>query len=632
MIKLTAGTSSIILPLHDTNGELQAWIDRHYATDLMRIMAPPSGIYTRRGSNLPFPNYAPLPAPKINQLVLPTGASRWGYTLLLATEEQKEEIYTAQNSDGLMTLHWSAPLVGDLGPTGQPLNEADSETNRTVKLLVHCLPPRPVTPRGRLQDNGETSVFGVSRRIENLEGAGYPQASDLFVIPVVDVRYFLQFLDTASMSAEDFTSDAGPHTDTFNGGAQTSAEKIYEYLIGRIPSGFAGELDGFVVCDDISPQYTTPPNFTTENDYENLGVVLDAFCWSHGLAFVPNITQVYKPTAATTETYAYGIVSVDESNVIYRGIGSNFGAIRGYASLGVSVRSTATSPVDKSPAETFSSHTGSKSFCGLPLLLSGGDTYRRCISGLRTMEGTPLPAEIQIQNDGAWEIQPPPDSFLRWPSRSDGSTVIKAMGDTRVTIRTEWILPLSEPELKQIARDYYYRLLWQFDYTFLGVQPWQQSAYDDVAVYSMEHCNGSYVCQTRVTSIPINMIADPVAVSNGSGQQSSGACTCTCIANGDMTLHGVETSSLWLISFSKPQVFEQLNGSITLPAGGYTVAWSNVASKWVLDVSASLTAAYADGSDATAATTMDAELTLEWAGPGESPILKLCVDGTVPAP
>jgi hypothetical protein len=514
MIKLTAGTSSIILPLHDTNGELQAWIDKHYATDLMRIMAPPSGLYTRRGSNLPFPNYAPLPAPKINQLVLPTGASRWGYTLLLATEEQKERIYVAQSETGLMTLDWSAPLVGDLGPTGQALNETVSETNRTVKLLVHCLPPRPVTPRGRLQDNGLTSLPGVSRRIEGLENNGYPQASDLFLIPVVDARYFLQFLDVGEMSAEDFESDEGPFSDVFDSGTDaTSAERIYTYLESLIPASLFPDLDGFVKCDDINPDYVTVPEWTITNDYENLGVVFDAFCWQHGLAFVPVVSQSYGlvDTTPIERHYAFAVVSVDESAILYRGnpdeTNSQFGAIRGYGGIGKSTRTTGTS------LSGFSQHYGGKKFCGVPLLIAGGDTYRRAkTDGTRTllMEGRPLAETVDIESPDGIANEPPPTVFNNWPATSTGSPVTKLMPDTKAKIRYAWSGNLSADEKTQIAKDYYNRFLWQFDYTFLGVQPWQQSAYDDVTVYCMSQMGSEYVCHTRVMSWALNTQADTI--------------------------------------------------------------------------------------------------------------------------
>lgn len=111
----------------------------------------------------------------------------------------------------------------------------------------------------------------------------------------------------------------------------------------------------------------------------------------------------------------------------------------------------------------------------------------------------------------------------------------------------------------------------------------------------------------------------------------SGGCACTCIDNGDLIVAGIETSSQWSVSLTE-QKFKQTYGNIVLPAGSYTMTWDSGSSKWTLDIGDDLTAAYLDGSDATSATTMDGTLTLEWGGLGTAPSLKLCVDGTIPAP
>jgi hypothetical protein len=62
------------------------------------------------------------------------------------------------------------------------------------------------------------------------------------------------------------------------------------------------------------------------------------------------------------------------------------------------------------------------------------------------------------------------------------------------------------------------------------------------------------------------------------------------------------------------------------------VEWDAGRSLWVQDIGASLTAFYNDGSDATADTTMDGEITLEWASLATQPEMKVCVTGTVPVP
>ncbi len=116
----------------------------------------------------------------------------------------------------------------------------------------------------------------------------------------------------------------------------------------------------------------------------------------------------------------------------------------------------------------------------------------------------------------------------------------------------------------------------------------------------------------------------------GSGSGGSGACRCACIDTGDMFVNGILTTSKWTVTFQKSQKRKQANGWIELPAGAYTITWSSARVLWVLDVGGYLSSYYSDGSDATSATTMDGELTMEWAALGSRPKVKLCITGTVP--
>ena len=120
----------------------------------------------------------------------------------------------------------------------------------------------------------------------------------------------------------------------------------------------------------------------------------------------------------------------------------------------------------------------------------------------------------------------------------------------------------------------------------------------------------------------------------GSGGSSGGgnaACPCTCLETGDILVNGIATTSRWQVTLPIVK-FEQANGDIRVPAGAYTVVWDEARTLWVFDVGDALVAYYNDGSSATADTTMDGEITLEWASLVTQPELKVCVTGTVPAP
>jgi hypothetical protein len=101
-----------------------------------------------------------------------------------------------------------------------------------------------------------------------------------------------------------------------------------------------------------------------------------------------------------------------------------------------------------------------------------------------------------------------------------------------------------------------------------------------------------------------------------------------------LTVGGKETTSRWSVALGEQSRLGDslVDGQIVLPAGDYIVVWSTVLNKWVLDIGDFLTAKYNDGSDATADTTMDGELTLEFVGAYSIPTLTLCVTGFVPAP
>lgn len=151
-----------------------------------------------------------------------------------------------------------------------------------------------------------------------------------------------------------------------------------------------------------------------------------------------------------------------------------------------------------------------------------------------------------------------------------------------------------------------------------------------VASWEIEEGAGPFVVFGRHDA-NVRAITGRFGSGGGGGGGSAGSCACVCIANGDIIVHGIETTSRWSFDMTA-QIFKQTHGSITFPAGTYVVVWDSGTSTWALDIGADLTAAYLNGSDATSATTMDGTLTLTWSALGAALSLQLCVDGTIPAP
>lgn len=158
---------------------------------------------------------------------------------------------------------------------------------------------------------------------------------------------------------------------------------------------------------------------------------------------------------------------------------------------------------------------------------------------------------------------------------------------------------------------------------------------------SAEAADGEYVLQSGTTGSIEILYAPPgtgekecvVRFAGGSGSSAgnNAPCPCNCLETGDILVNGIETTSRWRVSLPIVK-FDQANGEIRLAAGDYLLEWDSGVSMWVLDIGDSLTAVYNDGTDATADTTMDGEITLEWASLTDQPELKVCVTGTVPVP
>jgi len=133
-------------------------------------------------------------------------------------------------------------------------------------------------------------------------------------------------------------------------------------------------------------------------------------------------------------------------------------------------------------------------------------------------------------------------------------------------------------------------------------------------------------------TIRVDRMGSEWSPSHGSGGHSTddGGCACSCLNEGDLVVNDVDTTFLMSVTFPN-LVFEQVNGSITLPAGTYVLSWNGSTEQWALDIGDSLTSEYLDGSDATANTTMDGSASLTFPVSGVS-TLSVCVTGTVPVP
>lgn len=563
----------VVIPtlLQDQLGQYDKYIEQYHTPSLSRLLCQNAAVVINRGSDTLINNYEPLPAPKINQLVIPTGATRWSYCLLLADDEIKDAIYTACDNGGeTMSLTY-----------GSKTTDID-EAQNTVILTVWVLPPRRLSP--------ETTSTNLN---------------NLWIIPVVDDRYWWQFNHTDDLS--------GSITD----GAITTPDDLLDLLLAI--SGTDTLNPG------VNPNHTVIPTCASTNDRENLPIVVDSVCAHFGQRLVLDIY----PLINADEYHSFTPLSPHAAQ-------SRFAVVDGLNSFSIFQANlvgrvglqAATWQTDGTILSDDDSASKASVYVGLPFLVAGG--YSSLSSG--GIAASPVAVGPYACVPESVDIQTTDGIYVNKTAADASATAYKTSAGGAAIWRTKFDTEPPTEQVTQICKDYYYQFAYQYDMTFAGVQPWQQGYFDDYMVFrqTWNPKTGTYDTYTRVCSRTPNLLGEwtsPKPAAGGTG----GGCSCTCIDNGDITVDGIETTSRWSLVLAE-QVFSQTHGDIVLPAGSYVIEWDFGTSLWTLDIGADLTARYLDGTDATGDTTMDGTLKMTWAGVGSAPVLQLCVDGTVPAP
>lgn len=414
--------------LLDSRGLIEPAIERHHSLELMRAFGKSAAVEVPRGSNLLFPNYPDLPAPRINQLVIPTGATRWGYGLFLVNTAMKDAILAeaAANSRKVKVQFYSANNwnLGSTATNFQPV----------LSLTMSPLPPRPITP---------TNV-SESDDLKNL-----------WLLPMVDQRYWWQFLNVDLIESQTFSDVAS----------------ILTYLNGKLNSTATISL----TC--ANPAHNQIPDIATDNNYENVATVIETLAWHLGCQLVPEIT--IKGLRNVDQETQFKLISVDDSPLIYA---NNLAGKAGIADC------TRQSGVVTSPDSGWELN-------GLPVIEGGG---------LFSTQNSPfLPEKIVI---------PAKDVAAQRKASDVGITLPVITGAIGV-LRLKWKGQTTVPDAlrDQAVKDYYNRFAKCYDYTFSGVQRWQLTAWDDCLIVSQIRQQSGLRCQTRVRSWLQNLMPEAMA-------------------------------------------------------------------------------------------------------------------------
>lgn len=186
--------AGIDLVLEDPGGEVTSFIEHYLPLENTPFFGcEPPAVYSGRYDMVGLPNYPPLPQLLLNTLYVPTGAVRWSVGLFLATTAQKNAAIALAGTAGA-TLAMSAPhenamlskqgggifFADEISGGGYAVDDSAGfiDTLGEVAAHMYLLPPRPVAD----------------------------SSSGLWILPLVDQRYYWQFRSVDEIDDNTFDS------------------------------------------------------------------------------------------------------------------------------------------------------------------------------------------------------------------------------------------------------------------------------------------------------------------------------------------------------------------------------------------------------------------------------------------
>ncbi len=414
------------LLLDDPDGVVQAWIDRWHALDDIR---PCQEAMARRGNRanhtkgqkngrgLPIPNYPPPPPVRLNVLHWPTGAARWGTFFALCDATTAADIQAVYKA--------VAASAGSQSFVAPYLVLADGET--TLEIEMHLLTPRVVTVAGNDQN-----------------------ARQLFILPLVDDRYFWQFQ---------------------GGGDDVTSVSAIAGNINRSITWATTPVAGYGNPDWLEPN----------RQNENAAMLIDARAHGFGARFVRTLRGTNK-VVAWTESAA----TLIDSNLV------NYKQIAGGIASHILPGTADPAPVPSAVRVMFR-------FWRDGIVIDNDFEHRASVFDVIS------PTEFHVDVSASDIFGDTPPQGTNGVTKLVYSTMY-AIIDYATDERTS---PTNETELENLAEavatDFYASLDYQYDLTFAGIKEWEPTGYDDCIEIYMDAASGAV---TRVQSAPHNFGAE----------------------------------------------------------------------------------------------------------------------------
>lgn len=246
------------IPFLQPTAEVEAVIASRIPFSQLREYLPPTREWVGKNmAGVAFAKPPDEPLVVLNQWHYPTGAARWSVFHGIVTSSMMDDMKQAAIPADTSELTPQEFIIRTDGLFQQGINVADGTgtTHTAVTTDLYMLPPRPISPPVPPVDEDDEGVVET-----------------LWLITLVDERYYLQFADGGAITCRDSNSDSWEH--------------LLDYL--------ADQLGITLAYDAIEAVYGTPAEDSALfSNFENAAVLLDACAYNLGRVVVRNFDGTY---------------------------------------------------------------------------------------------------------------------------------------------------------------------------------------------------------------------------------------------------------------------------------------------------------------------------------------------------
>lgn len=526
---MTISFGGVPMLLETPGAEIDAFIKKFWNLPTNPINTAPRLIDSR--SICQIPNWPRVPNLKLNQLYQPSGATRWSRGLFLTDDFGIQQLNGI--SYGVLTMGLEYPTsiarsssTSNYIPTPRPSGSSSSGTvvvpaggwniGDNFSMIMFKLDPIPI------------SIKSMPRQVTQQYG------NYLYLVPLVDERYFWQGINIVSTAIQWGTSAIPPCGSSSASSSSSSSGGCAPTLLNDIATALSTGALGSPTPDQyISGSYFpngVPACAAYRNGPFSAAAALDLMCWSQNLLLVPD--------DSTNTTFIRSVGNIQRYRLL--GGGQN----------DPNRTSSSSGAIPPTPPTIAIGQKNAALWYGGPQSVAGNDKYNAVAAD--------VPAAISMTYTSPTVIaQKQYNSLVIAPGSiaNEGTNVLNLKGlataDGLVTSSSSsatFIVPGNQSDLdaltKQWVNNWYTTNAISFDWVFNNMPILKFCGVEDHILFDMAKKRKGYSAFTRWVSLPSHFgyeyvafetlahatdLCGPVIQSSSSGSSSGGPVATGCV-------------------------------------------------------------------------------------------------------